>query len=149
MSTRGQQGFTLIEMLLVLVVLGLVAAMTTARFSARNAGDSLRTVTHEVASRYRAARTGAVRSGGDQVVLLDLDERIVIGGDRPPLHIPAAYNIVAETSADERPSASVAAVRFLANGSSTGGVVRLALDREAYEIRINWFTGRVSVEATR
>jgi general secretion pathway protein H len=149
MSAGRQHGFTLIEMLLVLVVLALVAAMTTARFGASNATENLQGTAQEIASRYRAARSGAVRGGNDQIVLIDLAERVMTGGDRAPLHIPPAFSILAETSATERPSPSVAAVRFLPNGSSTGGMVRLASVSEAYEIRINWFTGRVSVEATR
>lgn len=147
MSARGQQGFTLIEMIVVLLVLAMIAGMASARFSVRSGADSLQAIAYEVASRCRAARTGAVRAGADQVVTIDLASRVMAGGEKEPLEIPQPISIVAETSAAERPSASVAAVRFLPNGSSTGGMVRLASGGQAYEIRINWFTGRVSVEA--
>jgi general secretion pathway protein H len=149
MSVRGQQGFTLVEMLLVLVVLALTAGLVTSRFGARSADDNLQAIAYETASRARAARTVAMRSGIDQVVLIDLADRVVSGGDKSPLQIPTAVDIVAETSAAERPDPSVAAVRFLPNGSSTGGMVRLATGTQAYEIRISWFTGRVSVAAAR
>ena len=149
MSARGQQGFTLVEMLVVLVVLALTAGVATARFSVRSADDSLQAIAYEIASRCRAARTGAMRNGADQVVLIDLADRVMSGGDKPPLQIPSTVDIVAETSAAEQPAASVAAVRFLANGSSTGGTVRLASGTQAYEVSISWFTGRVSVEAAR
>lgn len=149
MSARSQQGFTLVEMLLVLVILALTAGIATARFSVRNPDDSLQSVAYEIASRCRTARTGAMRTGADQVVLIDLAERVMSGGDKAPLQIPRTVDVVAETSAAEQPAASVAAVRFLANGSSTGGTVRIASGTQAYAIRISWFTGRVSVEAAR
>jgi general secretion pathway protein H len=149
MSARGQQGFTLVEMLLVLLVLALTAGMATARLGGRNADDSLQGVAYEMASRFRGARTAAMRSGADRVVLIDLAERVISGGDRSPPQIPRTFDIVAETSAAERPAASVAAVRFLPNGSSTGATVRLASGSQVYEISISWFTGRVSVEAAR
>ena len=149
MSGRGQQGFTLVEMLVVLLALALTAGMAMARFTVRSADDSLQGVAYEIASRYRAARTGAMRNGVDQIVLIDFADRVVSGGDKPPLHIPPAVDIVAETSAAEQPASSVAAIRFLPNGSSTGGTVRLAKGTQTYEIGISWFTGRVSVEAAR
>jgi general secretion pathway protein H len=148
MRARGQRGFTLIEMIVVLLVLAMIAGMASARLSVRSGAESLQAIAYEIASRCRAARASAVRGGADQVVLIDLADRVMTGGGKEPIQIPQTISIVAETSAAERPSASVAAVRFMPNGSSTGGMVRLQSGGQAYEIRINWFTGRVSVETT-
>jgi general secretion pathway protein H len=41
----------------------------------------------------------------------------------------------------------MAGVRFFPNGSSTGATIDLRTERQAYEVRINWLTGRVSTAA--
>ncbi len=49
------------------------------------------------------------------------------------------------TAADsEKRSPSIAGIRFYPNGSSTGGTIDLKMEGRAYEIRVNWLTGRVS-----
>jgi general secretion pathway protein H len=146
MFSRSQQGFTLVELMVVLLLLAIVGGLVSARLSVRSGSENLRAVAYKLASHYRAARAGAVRGAADHIVLIDLANRVVTAGGEELLRVPEAIKIVAETSAAERRSASVAGVRFLPNGSSTGGTVRLESGGQAYAVRINWFTGRVSVE---
>ena len=81
-------------------------------------------------------------------MVIDLANRMVSAGNAAqPLQIPATITVLTDTSAAEQRSQAIAGVRFHPNGSSTGGTIRLESGRKAYEIRINWFTGRVSVEA--
>jgi general secretion pathway protein H len=143
-----QGGFTLVEILVVMLVLAILAGMAGARFATRGAGDSLQATAYELASRCRAARAKAIRRGADATVVIDLAQRMVSAGeDVPPLGIPAAITILTDTSSAEQRSPSTAGIRFHPNGSSTGGKVRLESGPRAYEVRINWFTGRVSVQA--
>ena len=84
-----------------------------------------------------------------QVVLIDLATRqVAAGNDAASLTIPATIAIDADTSASEGYAPSIAGIRFFPTGSSTGGTLRLQAGRRAYEIRVNWFSGRVSVERT-
>jgi general secretion pathway protein H len=143
-----QSGFTLIEIVAVLMVLAIVAGLVGARMGARSGSESLQATAYEFASRCRAARAKAIRRGSDQTVVIDLANRVVSAGEEAsPLSIPATITILTDTSSSEQRSKSVAGIRFHPNGSSTGGIVRLEAGRRAYEIRVNWFTGRVSVEA--
>ena len=144
-----QSGFTLIEIVAVLMVLAIVAGLVGVRISARSGSGVLQATAYELAARCRATRAQAIRHGADQSIVIDLASRVVsAGGDaRPPLTIPETIGILSDTSAAEQSSRSTAAIRFHPNGSSTGGKIRLESGKEAYEIRVNWFTGRVSVEA--
>ena len=143
-----QSGFTLIEIIAVLLVLAIVAGLVGARVRSGSGGDVLQATAHELALRCRAARAKAIRRGADQTVVIDLANRVVSAGEEGlELNIPATITILTDTSAAEQRSQAVAGIRFHPNGSSTGGVVRLEAGRKAYEIRVNWFTGRVSVEA--
>jgi general secretion pathway protein H len=38
-------------------------------------------------------------------------------------------------------------VRFHPDGASSGAVLRLSREKAGYEIRVNWYTGGVSIEA--
>ena len=143
-----QSGFTLIEVIAVLMVLAIVAGLVGARLRPGSGSDALQATAYEFASRCRAARANAIRRGADQTVVIDFANRVVSAGEAGrPLNIPATITILTDTSAGEQRSQSVAGIRFHPNGSSTGGIVRLESGRKAYEIRVNWFTGRVSVEA--
>ena len=144
-----QNGFTLVEIIAILVVLAIVAGLASARLSVRHGGETLQATAHELASRCRAARAGAIRHGSEQTVFIDMANRLVtVGNDVPPLRISETISIFSETSATEQRSKGVAGIRFLPNGSSTGGTIRLVSGRQAYEVRVNWFTGRVIVERT-
>ena len=37
-------------------------------------------------------------------------------------------------------------VRFHPDGASSGAVLRLSREKAEYEIRVNWYTGGVSIE---
>jgi len=145
----NQGGFTLIEVIAVLVVLALVAGLAGARLFTGRSGDVLQATAYELASRCRNARAAAIRRGTAQVVLIDLATRqVAAGNDAATLTIPATISIDTDTSASERFAPSIAGIRFFPTGASTGGTLRLQAGRRAYEIRVNWFTGRVSVERT-
>jgi general secretion pathway protein H len=144
-----QHGFTLVEVLAVLVVLAIAAGLVGVRLGARHGGEVLQAAAYELASRCRAARSGAIRRGSDQTIVIDMANRLVTAGDdAPPLRIAEEISIFSETSAMERRSRDVVGIRFFANGASTGGKVRLATGKRAYEVRVNWLTGRVVVERT-
>lgn len=144
-----QNGFTLVEILAVLVVLAIAGALVGVRLGARHDGEMLQSAAYELASRCRAARAGAIRRGSDQTVVIDMANRVVTTGESgPSLRIAEKISVLSETSAMERRSRNVVGIRFFANGASTGGKVRLESGKQAYEVRVNWLTGRVVVERT-
>jgi general secretion pathway protein H len=142
-----QDGFTLVEILAVLVVLAIVGAVAAASLSARRGGDVLQATAYELASRYRAARAAAIRHAASRTVVIDMARRQVSAGvDIAPLRIPDTVSVTSQMSASEQRAPKSAGIRFLPNGASTGGKVRLETGRQAYEVRVNWLTGRVVVE---
>jgi general secretion pathway protein H len=148
MRTR-EHGFTLVELVAVLLVLAVVAGLGAARIGVGRDRDALQMTAYQIAARCRAARAAAIRLGSQELVLVDMANRMVsTAGARAPMHIPSSITVHSQTSADEQRSASVAGILFLPDGSSSGGSVRLEAGTRAFEIRINWFTGRVSVDRT-
>lgn len=144
-----EHGFTLIELIAVILVLAIAAGLASARMGVGRGNDVLQATAYQIASRCRAARTAAIRRGSQEVVLFDLAKRVVRSdAGTPSLNVSPTITMHSQTSMDEQRSQSVAGIRFLPNGSSSGGMLRLEAGHRAYEVRVNWFTGRVTVERT-
>ena len=145
-TSQGQDGFTLLELLTVLVILGMSASVVAFSVSRRSDRMTLSALATEIASRARATRSVAIETGRDSTLLVDVGRRnIVSAGGRSPLPIPADIDLnVVASSAEQR--GSVSAIRFFPDGASSGGTIQLRQAGSFYEIRINWFTGRVHVD---
>jgi general secretion pathway protein H len=142
-----QAGFTLVELLAVLVLLAIAAGIAAAHLGGRHGGEALQATAHQLASRCRAARAAAIRQASERTVSIDIAGRLVTAGHGiPPLQIADTIAVASETSAAEQRARGVAGIRFFPNGASTGGTVRLQTGRQAYEVRVSWLTGRVVVE---
>ena len=143
---RGEAGFSLIEMLAVLVVLTLAMGTATLSFSRRTDRMSVSALAAETASRARAARDLAIRTGQDTLLRVDLRNRtIAVSGGTRVLAITGDIELEVVSSGSERTAVDVAGVRFFPYGASTGATIRLGQLGSSHEIRINWFTGRVVV----
>lgn len=139
-------GFSLLEMLVVLVVLGLAAATVTLGFSRRGDRMTVSGLASEAASHARAARHKAIETGRDTVLVVDVARRqITSGGARRSLSIPADLDVEVVASLSERAGAGASGIRFFPDGASTGGTIRVGQAGSMHEVRINWFTGRVQV----
>jgi general secretion pathway protein H len=138
----GAAGFTLLEMLVVLGIVGLIAAVSLPAFSTPSDGVRLRAVVSDVIGALRVTRTAAVRGGRDMVVLLDLDARTVSSPAVREQRLPSdvtAHIVIAEP---ERITPTRGGIRFFADGSSTGGDIHLLLKDRNANICISWLTGQ-------
>jgi general secretion pathway protein H len=133
-------------LLTVLVIMGMAASVVALSVSRRSDRMTLSALATEIASRARATRGVAIESGRDSVLLVDVGRRnIMSGGRSSPLVIPADIDLdVVASSAEQR--GEVSAIRFFPDGASSGGTIQLRQAGSFYEIRINWFTGRVHVD---
>jgi prepilin-type N-terminal cleavage/methylation domain-containing protein len=73
MSKKSQAGFTMIEMLVVMVVLGVLATIAIPTFSRWYPNYRLRTATREIYSTIQAAKMTAVKENTNVVVWFDKD----------------------------------------------------------------------------
>lgn len=124
----GEQGFTLVELLVVLVILALGVGVALPRLSGLLGPDIDRT-TREVALALRDQRTKAMRTG--RIVLLTAD-------DLRPL-LPAG-TVIDEDGMGEP------GLAFLPTGATSGGRVVLAASDGRRAVEVDWLTGRVTVE---
>ena len=141
---RTAAGFTLIEILVVLVILGLSIALIVSRGPARSTGFDLRATAGDIAQQLRLARSEAIATDRLTRFTLDpTDRRYETNGVAGPLLPPElALTMMTVTGGKPRP---LAAITFAADGSSSGGRVVLVAGASAVTVVVDWLTGRVSV----
>jgi general secretion pathway protein H len=141
-------GFTLFELLAVMVVLGLAIVAVSAVYRAPSDGVQVRAAAQLTASRLRDLRAAALSTGTARSATFDVNGRVIRFSDgRAPLQLSHSIALAVTGAESERRAGGLAGVRFFPNGSSTGATIVLSLRRQGYEIRINWLTGRVSTAA--
>lgn len=141
----GQAGFTLIEVLVVLAVLGLMLGLVVARGPQRSPALDLRVAAGQVAGVLRAARARAIAGNRPVLVEIDVAARSIRPGGAAPIVLPADVALAATTTAGLAAGDHSAGFRFAPDGSASGGSVDLAAGERRARIDIGWLTGRVSV----
>jgi general secretion pathway protein H len=143
---RDSRGFTLLELLVVLVILGAMAALVPPMLSRGAAQASLKRTVATLASELRQARSDAILHADPRGVVIDPTGR-TFGPVDAPLRNRIADGIAVRVTAadiaadpDGRPG-----IRFLPDGRSTGGTIFLGDQRRTYQVEVNWLTGRVRI----
>ncbi|QNL19515.1 GspH/FimT family pseudopilin [Hyphobacterium sp. CCMP332] len=139
--SSSRRGFTLTELLVVLVVVGLAIALVGPMLFRNSPASELRHSVELIETAARMARTEARLSGRDTLLSLDLDARTltVLPSERG---FQLGRNIdLRATVADQELDGDIASVRFFPEGATTGGTFLLELDDTQRAIRISWITG--------
>lgn len=134
-------GFTLAELLVVLVILSLAVGLVAARFPTQ--GPSAADLAHKAASTLRLAHAQAMREGRDTRVSFDLSTRTLLRDERVVQRWPDTVDVTVEGSQSEAVSGRYS-VRFLPDGGSTG--LRAVFEGESaqqVEVTVSWLTGEV------
>jgi general secretion pathway protein H len=142
-TTDRRAGFTLIEVVAVMLIIALVASLAVTKIPGTGRGR-LKALTLETAALLRRERLGAVLTGRDRQVSLDGERRVLVGDGGDVLAIPrdVALDVL---GVDALWSGRQAVVRFTPDGASTGAVLKLSREKAEYEIRVNWYTGGVAI----
>jgi general secretion pathway protein H len=140
----SEAGFTLFELLVVMVVLVLAYAAVTAMYTSPSRGIELKSAARLTASRLRDLRAEAMTTGTERGATVDVNGRLIKFGDgRPPLMLGQTITLAVTGAESETGVPGQAGVRFYPNGSSSGATIELRSERQQYEVRVNWLTGRV------
>lgn len=144
MSARLRTGFTLLEMLVVLVILGLSLAVVVPAIN-KGLGGSLDDAARDVQVGLRKARSEAVLNKRNVALWVDVQSKTFgLDSGRGKRSLPRGLEVSARVADSEKQGAR-AAVRFFPDGSSTGGRIRLSKGDGAVAVDVDWLTGRVSI----
>ncbi|BAU50064.1 general secretion pathway protein H [Sulfurifustis variabilis] len=141
-----ESGFTLLELLVVLVLAASVAALVAPALSGAVALAELKAGARTLASALRHARGRAIAEHRDVALLLDVEARTwrVTGQERTH-RLVSRLDLRLYTAQSEVTSRDAGSIRFFPDGSSTGGRITLAARNRAYVVDVAWLTGRVTI----
>ncbi len=143
-----EAGFTLIEVVCVLAIVALLAALVLPSFPRSTSQPRLAGYAVEVAALLKGDRNAAIRNHTIVSTLLDADRRTVRSSYRAAaVEIPAdvAFDaLLAQRCADRIVGSTI---DFFPSGASCGGVIAISRQGVGYQIRVNWLTGGVEVVA--
>lgn len=141
---RRQQGFTLVELLVVLALVGAVLAVALPRFSMGPGRRELLGAAHEVAATLREARSQALVANRSRYFHADLSTNTFWAQGEARNALPPGLRMSVRTVEDQILEGS-ATVRFHPDGSSTGGSIRLAVRDIAYDVLVDWLDGGITI----
>jgi len=144
-----QAGFTLLEMIVVVAVLGLSLGLVVTRGPMRSQTVEMQAAVNQVVQGLRVARSRAIATNTPVRFAVDVAMRSVQIDSERPIALPRAVSIDMLAVSEETRGTHLAAVRFNADGSATGGRIDLADGQRAAHFVIDWLTGRVSVARTQ
>lgn len=138
------EGYTLLEMLVVLGLLGLILSvslpMSFRSVQSRDLNEQARMVTTVL----KIARTEAIVRNKQTIVEADVTKNHISfkdGGDHIELDRKIALKML---TARQETIRGRGAIRFFPNGSSTGGMVILQNAGHSVTIRVDWLTGKTT-----
>jgi general secretion pathway protein H len=141
----ARAGFTLIEVLAVMLIVALVASLAVTIVPGTGRAK-LKALALETAALLRRQRIGAMLTGHERRVGLDGARRMLVADSGDVVRIPGDVTLDV-LGVDERWAGRGAVVGFHPDGASTGVVLRLARERAAYDVRVNWYSGAVDIVA--
>ncbi|MBY3136116.1 GspH/FimT family pseudopilin [Rhizobium laguerreae] len=139
-------GFSLLEMLVVLAILGALFAVALPQFRPSSSATA-RNLASRIADDARFARLVAIKKRSETILSIDTAARIVRSDTgREDIAIPASVSLTATVGRNADTTVSRGDIRFFADGSSSGGEIRLNRDTgKEIRIKINWLTGSTKV----
>jgi general secretion pathway protein H len=146
-SRRRELGFTLLEIIVVMVIAALAYALLVGVTFRGASTSDLKAAARTVASGLRQAQTMAITTRRDQSLVMDMESReYTLPGESAPRTLPRGVDLKLYTAQSEVASERKGGIRFYPDGSSTGGRVTLSAGERKYLVDVDWLTGRVSIE---
>jgi general secretion pathway protein H len=145
-ASRVTAGFTLLEMVGVLAIVAMLAAILLPSLPRSTSRQRLAGFAIETAALLKSDRTAAMRRNSQVNAQVDAPGHLIRSGSTSrALQIPAdvSFQAVLPRTCNERPAHST--ISFFATGMSCGGTIVLTRLGATFEIRVNWLTGGIEI----
>jgi general secretion pathway protein H len=141
-----ESGFTLIELVVVLAILAIAAAMVVVRGMPVSPATQARVAAGELSNALRSARAEALVNNRSVTFTLDTASHLYQWGQQPTQPLPGDLQLALLTGQEQVVSKEAGSVRFDPDGGSSGGRITIAGGDRIWMVGVDWLTGRVSIE---
>ena len=138
----GQRGFSLLELLIVLLIIGLTAALVFPSVNRNSEKRSLDETLMALETALLDARAQAQRTGIAAYIEFDPKNREFVASDGPLFAVPENLDIELKTSGHY----STPRVAFLPSGQSSGAEFDLETIGFSASMRVDWLTSAIHTE---
>ena len=142
----GEQGFALIEILCVVAIIGMLAAIILPAIPRSTTRAKLESYAVATAALLKSDRSAALRRQIQVTTQIDAAARSIRSGiSGRVIRLPDDVSldaILASRCADRNAGRSI---DFFPSGMSCGGVIALSRPGMGVEVRVNWLTGGVDI----
>ncbi len=147
-SVGSKTGFTLFELLVVLLIIGLISSLSLPYLFGRMGRMNLKSAAKSIAASLRYARTLAASEKTQYLALFDFEKHsfsIVSEkktDDVKVYHLPEGVRFQKAKSGTESVQSGIFRIYFFPNGSASGGEVVLSDEKgRQYAIQVQFITG--------
>jgi general secretion pathway protein H len=144
---RPARGFTLIEVILVLLLIGVVVGVAAVSLTDGLATARVRSAGQDLVAALRYTRAQAIVSRRQQALELDVEARSYVAPKREAVQLPKNVELRLLTAAEEQTGSTTGRIRFWPDGSSSGGRIKLVYGEQAWDVEVAWLTGEVRLRA--
>lgn len=144
-GTDFQSGFTLVELIIVLALGGLLAAVLPPRLSTLLDGAAYRKAVQDSANVLERARMQAVLDGRRVYVTVDTEAGLITLDSVQQVRLPSSVGL--NVSGVVMIGQIDPALFFEPDGSASGGRIVVAGKSRSSTIDIDWLMGQISIES--
>lgn len=146
MKHSKSRGFTLVELMVVMVIIALVMGLVATSMSRSISGAEARAASRKLVASLRYTRARAIIDKQERVFQVDTDNRSYQAPGRKLVQLPEGVDVTLTTARSEMTSEAVGGIRFFPDGGSTGGHIELTVNDREYRVNIAWLTGEAKLE---
>ncbi len=143
---RRVGGFSLIEMVAVIALVGIAAGLILMSFSKMFNGAKIQAASRDMVAALRYTRGQAIVKGKETTFNLDLANNRYTAPGRGAVQLPKTMKMNLYTAAQEQTGENSGSIRFFPDGASTGGHISVLMDRIEWRINVDWLTGAITRE---
>jgi len=143
---KCKHGFTLLELLVVLIIVSLLVTLVPPLFSGAVPGAKLKAAARDLAVTLRLARNQSITRDVETQVHLNLESPGFAIGQQAQQPLPSGVELKVEpVSGQNEAETTRHVVRFYSDGSSSGTLITMSRGKRRYDLHVSWLTGKVTI----
>lgn len=141
-----QAGVTLLELLIVIALMAIIAALVVPMFGGPVSTSELRATARQLAAGLRLARSEAVSERRETFLVVDVaGKRFKVDREAREHALSSKVDLKLFTAQNDLVSENVGSIRFYPDGGSNGGRITVASGARKFDVDVDWLTGRVAI----